>query len=135
MRDLTENEIKTCLKMDKDKLYNMVYAMPYEEFQSYYYKFAELVRIKHEPLYGYERLNRDAEELNAKVVYPKEIRQKFINMENELKKYRHVFNVIELAIRNKRSCCKHEWELYGCRGYMREIDVYRCKLCGEEKEE
>lgn len=27
---------------------------------------------------------------------------------------------------------KHEWELTGCSGYDREIDVYTCKKCGKK---
>lgn len=134
MYDLTPEEIGNIKNMADDEIIKLITNQEYCYNKIYFQTFHNLAYDKFLSYYKYERASKECQEIGGELKLSDALKNEWDMLKQEHEMLQHIVNVIQSAMKEKEKTCNHDFELYGCRGYDREIDVYRCKHCGKEIE-
>ena len=132
--ELTDEEIAHVLTLTPEEITRMIYNMDYDDFYPYMNSFNKIYYDRFLKCNDFRYIDEECRKIGGELVLSADKKAEWDKYEEEYNIYYAVNKIIQTTILNKKASCSHSYELYGCRGYDREIDVYRCKHCGHEIE-
>ena len=130
-----KDNINNWMNLSDDELYTYIQSLDYKNWQDLYSYVNNKWFTLHCEYVKYQNFEEEAEKIGAIITYKDDVLNNKNYLTNEYNKWSRMNNILQNGRYDKSKICKHDWQLWGCRGYDREIDVYKCTKCGAEKEE